>query len=95
MELEQVVALYQPSTRHGKAGAEKVERSLSNADPATIKGKQKEKLFHISFMSVLIYTASLVLKDLIGIWSLTCTDLSHYNEKESFGRVKDTKWNTH
>lgn len=35
------------STRHGKAGAEKVERSLLNADPTTASGKQREKLFRI------------------------------------------------
>lgn len=35
------------STRHGKAGGEKKERSPSNADPTTVGRKQKEKLLHI------------------------------------------------
>lgn len=59
-----------------------MERSLSSADPATVRGKQKEKVFCIWFMSVQIYAASFVLKELKGTWSLTCTDLSRHNEKE-------------
>lgn len=82
MEPEQIVALYLLSTRHGKAGAEKVEHSLLNADPATVRQKQKEKLFHIGSTSVLFYIALFVLKDLKAILSLANTGLSYHNEKK-------------
>lgn len=70
------------STRHGKAGAEKVERSLLNADPATVTRKQKEKLFHIDSTSALIYIALFVLKDLKAILTLANTVVSYHNEKK-------------
>lgn len=76
------MALHLLSTRHGKVGAEKVEHSLLNADPATVRRKQKEKLFHIGSTSVLIYIALFVLRDLKAILSLTNTVLSYHKEKK-------------
>lgn len=70
------MALHLLSTRHGKAGAEKVEHSLLNADPATVRRKQKGKLFHTGSTSVIIDTALFVLKDVKAILSWANTVLS-------------------
>lgn len=82
VELEQTVALYLSSTRHEKAGAEKVERSLLNADPAT--ARRKQTLLHIGSTSAHVCTALFVLTDLKTTLSLADTAGNYYKEKKLF-----------
>lgn len=79
VEWEQIGALCLLSTRHGKEGGEKKERSPLNADPATVGREQKGKLFHIGSMWVFINTTLFGLK---AILSLANTVLIYQNEKK-------------